>query len=85
MVHAEVRRQLMSDHVRRPVLDHALANPLVQRLRRGPHDVAARLVAAWVGHPQFSLSITLSNVAYVVNEDVEQRLRVAVLHVRIYE
>ena len=85
MVHAEVRRQLMSDHVRGPVLDHALADPLVQRLRRGPHDVAASLVAARVGHHQFSLNITSLRLEYVVDEDVEQGLRVAVLHVRIYK
>lgn len=41
VVHSEERRQLVADLVRGPVVLNALADPSVQRLRRGPHDVRA--------------------------------------------
>ena len=44
VVHSEARRQLVADLVRRPVVLHALADPSIQCLRGGPHDVGARSV-----------------------------------------
>ena len=48
VVHSQIRRELVADHVRRPVLHHSLRDPLVQRLRRCPHHVAASDVAVRV-------------------------------------
>ena len=43
------RRQLVADHVRRPVLRHAGADQAVERLRRAPHHVGADVVVLGLG------------------------------------
>ena len=73
MIHAEEGRELVTDHVRRPVVNHALRDPAVQRLRRCPHDVGARGVVVGLFHDD----------AAVVNEHSAERLGVAVLHIGI--
>ena len=63
----------MADHVRRPVLSHALADPAVQSLRGSPHDVGASHVAVGLLHHQST----------VVDEHLQQSLGVAVLDVGV--
>ena len=73
----------MTNHVRGPILDHSLCNPLVQRLRRRPHNVATRLVAARVRHHHLALVVTQQARKHVVDENAEKSLRITVLDIRV--
>ena len=44
VIQAVHRRQLVAEHMRRPVLWHACADQAVQRLRRRPHNIGAHVI-----------------------------------------
>lgn len=55
MVQSEIGSELVADHVSGPVHDHALGKPLIQSLRRSPHDVAASDIGVRIGHNELAL------------------------------
>ena len=83
MIHSKIGGELVADHMRRPIHDHALREPFVERLRGGPHDVASSDVGVGIGHHQLALAMRNAEKENVVDEDVEKSLGVAILHVSV--